>query len=53
VQLDHAGETSAILRIRLAWLGYAMAILMGFTAAALAVLAFRRPRRHFVGDAGP
>jgi TRAP-type C4-dicarboxylate transport system permease small subunit len=51
-QLAAAGETTAVLRIELAWLAYAMAILMGFTAIALAVLAFRRGRRHFVEEGG-
>jgi TRAP-type transport system small permease protein len=52
-QLDRAGETTAVLRIDLAWLGYAMSVLMAFTAVALFVLAFRRPRRHFVEGGGP
>lgn len=44
-----AGETTAQLKIRLAWLCYAMSVLMAFTSAALAVLASRPPRRHHTG----
>jgi hypothetical protein len=29
-----------------------MSVLMAFTAVALIVLAFRRPRRHFVEEGG-
>lgn len=47
-----AGETTAQLKIRLAWLTYSMSVLMALTAVALLVLAFRRPRRHFVEDGG-
>jgi TRAP-type C4-dicarboxylate transport system permease small subunit len=50
-QLDRAGETTAVLKIELAWLGYSMSVLMGFTAVALLVLAFRRPRRHHTAEA--
>jgi TRAP-type C4-dicarboxylate transport system permease small subunit len=48
--LHQAGETTAVLRIELAWLTYAMSVLMAFTAVALVVLAFRRPRRHHTAD---
>jgi hypothetical protein len=41
-----------VLKIGTAWLGYAMSVLMAFTAVALIVLAFRRPRRHFVEEGG-
>ena len=51
-QLDRAGETTAQLKIKLAWLTYSMSALMAFTALALLVLAFRRARRHFVADGG-
>ena len=51
-QLGRAGETTAVLKIDTAWLGYAMSLLMAFTAIALIVLAFRRPRRHFVEEGG-
>ena len=50
--MDRAGETTAVLKIKLAWLTYSMSLLMAFTAIALIVLAFRRPRRHFVEDGG-
>ena len=41
-----AGETTAQLKISLAWLTYTMSVLMAFTAVALFVLAWRRPQRH-------
>jgi TRAP-type transport system small permease protein len=44
------GQTTAQLRITLAWLTYAMALLMGCTAAALLLLAFRPPQRHSVDE---
>jgi len=50
--MDRAGETTAQLKIKLAWLTYSMSVLMAFTALALLVLAFRRARRHFVADGG-
>lgn len=50
--MDRAGETTAVLKIKLAWLTYSMSLLMAFAAIALIVLAFRRPRRHFVEDGG-
>ena len=45
---DHmaaAGETTAQLKIQLAWLTYSMSVLMALTALALLVLAFRQPQR--------
>jgi len=48
--MDRVGETTAVLKIKLAWLTYSMSLLMAFAAIALIVLAFRRPRRHFVED---
>jgi TRAP-type C4-dicarboxylate transport system permease small subunit len=48
-----AGETTAQLKIKLAYLTYSMSVLMAFTAVALLVLAFRRPQRHFVEGGGP
>jgi TRAP-type C4-dicarboxylate transport system permease small subunit len=48
--MDRVGETTAQLKIKLAWLTYSMSALMAFTAVALAILAFRRVRRHFVED---
>jgi len=50
--MDRVGETTAVLKIKLAWLTYSMSLLMAFAAIALIVLAFRRPRRHFVEDGG-
>lgn len=46
VTMDLAGETTAQLKFKIAYLTYGMAILMGVTAVALVVLAFRYPRRH-------
>jgi hypothetical protein len=52
--MDSAGETTAQLKFKLAYLTYAMSILMALTAVALLVLAFRRPRRSIPGEAaGP
>jgi TRAP-type C4-dicarboxylate transport system permease small subunit len=51
--MDRAGETTAQLKIKLAYLTYSMSVLMAFTAVALVVLAFRRPQRHFVEGGGP
>ena len=45
-----AGETTAQLKFKLAYLTYAMSILMALTAVALLVLIFRRPQRHFTGE---
>jgi len=50
--LDRAGETTAVLKIKLAWLTYSMSVLMAFTAVALVVLALRQARRHFVEESG-
>jgi len=49
--LQQAGETTAVLKIQQAWLTYGMSILMAFTAVALLVLLFRRPRRHHTAEA--
>jgi hypothetical protein len=46
VAMDGAGETTAQLKFKLAYLTYGMSILMALTALALLVLVFRRPRRH-------
>jgi len=51
--MDRAGETTAQLKIKLAYLTYSMSLLMAFTAVALLVLAFRRPQRHFVEGGSP
>lgn len=48
--MDRAGETTAVLKIKLAWLTYSMSVLMACTAIALLVLLFRRPQRHFVEE---
>ena len=48
--LDRAGETTSQLHFRLAWLTYAMAILMALTAVALVVTLLRRPHRHIPGE---
>ncbi len=54
VNLHVAGETTAQLKFRLAYLTYAMSILMALTAVALIVLAFRRPQRSVPGESvGP
>jgi len=50
--LQRAGETTSQLQFRLAWLTYAMAILMALTAVALIVTLLRRPHRHIPGDTG-
>lgn len=47
-----AGETTAQLKITMAWLAYGMAVLMALAAAALLILALRRPRRHHVEETG-
>jgi TRAP-type C4-dicarboxylate transport system permease small subunit len=51
VAMDLAGETTAQLKLKLAYLTYAMAILMALTALALLVLACRRPGRQQTGGA--
>ena len=54
VNMDSAGETTAQLKLKLAYLTYTMSILMALAAVALLVLAFRRPRRGIPGEgAGP
>ena len=50
--LKRAGETTSQLQFKLAWLTYAMAILMALTAAALVVTLVRRPHRHIPGETG-
>lgn len=45
-----AGETTAQLKLEIGWLAYAMSVLMALAALSLAVLATRRPQRHFVAD---
>ncbi|HZT62245.1 MAG TPA: TRAP transporter small permease [Burkholderiales bacterium] len=48
--LDRAGETTSQLQFKIAWLAYAMAMLMALTAAALVVTLFRPPHRHIPGQ---
>jgi TRAP-type C4-dicarboxylate transport system permease small subunit len=50
IALDRAGETTSQLHFKIAWLTYAMAMLMALTAAALIVVMFRPPQRHFPGE---
>src|SRR5262245_22678539 len=49
-ELASRGETTSQLGFRIAWLAWAMSLLMGLTAAALVLVAFRTPQRHFAGD---
>ena len=54
LNMDAAGETTAQLKFKLAYLTYAMSILMALTALALLMLTFRQPQRHVAGEgAGP
>jgi TRAP-type C4-dicarboxylate transport system permease small subunit len=50
LSMDAAGETTAQLKFKLAYLTYAMSILMALTAVALLVLMFRRPQRHITAE---
>jgi TRAP-type C4-dicarboxylate transport system permease small subunit len=50
VIMDNAGETTAQLKLKLAYLTYGMAVLMAVTAVAFLVLAFRRPGRQRTGE---
>jgi TRAP-type C4-dicarboxylate transport system permease small subunit len=50
LSMDAAGETTAQLKFKLAYLTYAMSILMALTAVALLVLVFRRPHRSTPGE---
>jgi TRAP-type transport system small permease protein len=50
VNLDVAGETTAQLKLKLAYLTYGMAILMALSALALLVLACRKPGRAQTGE---
>ena len=45
-----AGETTAQLKLTLAWLTYGMSALMTLTALAFLVLVFRRPSRQATGE---
>jgi TRAP-type C4-dicarboxylate transport system permease small subunit len=50
VGMDSAGETTAQLKFKLAYLTYGMSILMLLTALAMLVLMFRRPARHSIAQ---
>lgn len=50
VIMDSAGETTAQLKLKLAYLTYGMAVLMALTAVAFLVLACRRPSRQRTGE---
>jgi TRAP-type C4-dicarboxylate transport system permease small subunit len=43
-RMQAAGETTAQLKIPVAWLAHSMAVMMAVTALALVVLAFRHPK---------
>ena len=45
-----AGETTAQLKLVLAWLTYGMSAMMALTALAFLVLVFRRPSRQATGE---
>jgi TRAP-type C4-dicarboxylate transport system permease small subunit len=50
IGMDRAGETTAQLKFKLAYLTYGMSFLMALTALAMLVLVLRRPTRHVVGQ---
>jgi TRAP-type transport system small permease protein len=52
-ELALRGETTSQLGFRIAWLTWAMSLLMALTAAALVVVTFRPPQRRLPGDEGP
>jgi len=49
-ELASRGETTSQLGFRIAWLAWAMSLLMALTAAALLAVMFRPPQRHFPGE---
>jgi TRAP-type C4-dicarboxylate transport system permease small subunit len=49
-ELGSRGETTSQLGFKLAWLTWAMSLLMALTAAALIVVMLRPPQRHFPGE---
>ena len=49
-ELAARGETTSQLGFRIAWLAWAMSLLMGLTAGALVVVIARPPQRHFPGE---
>ncbi len=50
VLMDNAGETTAQLKLKLAYLTYGMALLVGLTAIAFLILACRGPGRARTGE---
>jgi len=48
--LDGAGETTAQLKFKIAYLAYAMSILMALTALAMILLTLRQPKRTIPGE---
>jgi TRAP-type C4-dicarboxylate transport system permease small subunit len=52
-ELASRGETTSQLGFPIAWLAWAMSVLMALTAMALVVVASRPPQRHLPGDEGP
>jgi TRAP-type C4-dicarboxylate transport system permease small subunit len=50
VAMDAAGETTAQLKFKIAYLTYAMSVLMALTALALLIFALRQPRRNHTGE---
>jgi TRAP-type transport system small permease protein len=50
VTLDASGQFTGQLNFKLAYLTYAMSILMALTAVALLVLMFRKPERNVTGE---
>ena len=49
-ELASRGETTSQLGFPVAWLAWAMSVLMALTSAALVVVAFRSPPRHVPGE---
>ena len=49
-ELAARGETTSQLGFRVAWLAWAMSLLMALTTAALVLVIFRVPQRHFPGE---
>jgi TRAP-type C4-dicarboxylate transport system permease small subunit len=51
-ELAARGETTSQLGFPIAWLAWAMSLLMALTAAALVAVMLRPPQRHFPGEGG-
>jgi TRAP-type C4-dicarboxylate transport system permease small subunit len=49
-ELAAHGETTSQLGFPVAWLAWAMSLLMALTSLALAVVMLRPPQRHFPGE---